>query len=428
MVAIVRSSRSAKRRCQYNEAKVETGQAECIMAGNYPCEPEDLTATQRARLLEKRLDLNARSQKSALHIVLSFHPQDQLSRAALRKISQRYMDQTGLGDQPFLVYQHLDTLHPHLHIVTVTIKADGAVIDAFPKKLAVDNNVIKRIEEDFRLTAAQGRSIKEHKADSAQKLRYGKMQTVEAIGQVLSVVLPNFKYSSVLELNAILRHYNLIAKTGRPTSKISQNQGLAYQMLSEDGKTIGVPVKASSLPSKPTLAYLRQRFKANALTSTPQQQRIKTLIDLALLSLEVADLSDLQASLSSEGVKTVFAYDSNAALREIIFIDFRARSAFSAARLGERYTPSKILLLDEAAPIKMQAPQPTHQASISDALQADLAPGKPAGPLLASQSPESSADEGFLSLLLQPVKSDERLPYELRKQAKKKRRQISLQI
>jgi hypothetical protein len=107
MVAIIRSSSSAKRCCQYNETKVAMGLASCIMAGNYPCEPDDLSPRQRMLVLQKRLDLNARCQKGCLHIVLSFHAQDKLTGQQLGQICQTYMDHIGLGQQPFLVYQHL---------------------------------------------------------------------------------------------------------------------------------------------------------------------------------------------------------------------------------------------------------------------------------------------------------------------------------
>ena len=31
------------------------------------------------------------------------------------------MEQIGFGDQPYLVYQHNDAGHPHIHIVTTRI-------------------------------------------------------------------------------------------------------------------------------------------------------------------------------------------------------------------------------------------------------------------------------------------------------------------
>ncbi len=38
------------------------------------------------------------------------------------------MSKIGFGDQPYLVYQHFDARHPHIHIVTTNIKSDGSRI------------------------------------------------------------------------------------------------------------------------------------------------------------------------------------------------------------------------------------------------------------------------------------------------------------
>lgn len=424
MVAVIRSSSSARRCCEYNEKKLEQGAASCIMAGNYPADPWELSKKERMLVLQKRLALNARSQRSALHIVLSFHPDDTLTTRQLCKICERYMDQVGLGEQPYLVYQHLDTLHPHLHIVTVTIKADGAGMQAFPTRIAISKNVRARIEKEFNLTRAAGQTPT-HQHKSAQRLQYGKVHTAQGISAVLAVVLPHFKYSSLLELNAVLRHYNVIAKTGGPHSRTYQNQGLYYQMLSEQGKTLGVPVKASSLPSRPTLSYLQERFQANSALTAAAQQRLKTLIGLAIIGQQRPSFAGLQMRLAGEGVQTVFGYDQTGQLKQIVFVDFTLRSAISASRLGERYSPSRILDPFQVAAAK--AAQQQHAIAWENECHVRPQAGHhiPAEKIAPASKAE---DEGFLRLLLQPAATEALLPYELRKPAKKKRRQLSLNL
>lgn len=426
MVAIIRSQASAKRSCYYNENKVDQGDACLIMAGNYPCEPEDLTRRQRMLVLQKRLDLNARCQKGCLHIVLSFHADDKLSSQQLKEISQAYMDQIGLGQQPFLVYQHLDTLHPHLHLVTVTVKADGSGNRVFHARQAFNKNVLKQIEKHYQLTAFDGRALAAPKLESAQRLQYGKMPAGLAISQVLSVVLPHFKYCTITELNAVLRHYNLVANPGRPGSKTRLHQGLSYQMLTQNGKRTGSPVKASRLDGKPTMSYLQERFTANSAVIALHSHRIRTLIDLALITTQTRSLADLGERLSKEGVKAVYAFTPAGQLSEIIFVDFRSRSACSASRLGERYAPHELQkrfaefertrdpVLDRnplVRPLPWQAKDQT-----SAGYGSENQPGQPA------------TDESLLKLLLDPAPETDYLPRELKKLPRKKRRQLSLQL
>ena len=39
------------------------------------------------------------------------------------------MEKIGFGEQPYLTYQHFDAGHPHIHIVSVKVRADGSRID-----------------------------------------------------------------------------------------------------------------------------------------------------------------------------------------------------------------------------------------------------------------------------------------------------------
>ncbi len=426
MVAIIKSHGSVKRSCYYNENKVDQGLASLIMAGNYPCEPEDLTRRQRMLALQKRLDLNARCQKGCLHIVLSFHADDKLSSQQLKEISQIYMDQIGLGQQPFLVYQHLDTLHPHLHIVAVTVKADGSGNRVFHARQSFVQNAREQIEKQYKLTASAGSALRAQKLESAQRLQYGKMPAAAAISQVLSVVLPGFKYSTITELNAVLRLYNLVANPGGPGSKIRLHQGLSYQMLTPDGKKTGSPVKASRLDGKPTMSYLQLRFKANSMGAALHTQRIKTLIDLALITTQPRSLADLGSRLSKEGVKAVYAFTPAGQLSEIIFVDFRSRSACSASRLGERYSPFE-LRKHFAEFERIQGPARYHNP-LAQPLPRQAKGQSGGGQGCENQSDQRAADESLLKLLLDPAPESGYLPRELKKLPRKKRKQISLQL
>jgi hypothetical protein len=44
-----------------------------------------------------------------------------LSKEKITEIAVEYMDKIGFGEQPYLVYQHFDSGHTHLHIVTTNI-------------------------------------------------------------------------------------------------------------------------------------------------------------------------------------------------------------------------------------------------------------------------------------------------------------------
>ena len=129
MVTVIKTGASLSGVFHYNERKVRTGVAECIMAANYPKDLEDLTLANKLNRLLNRAALNENVTRNSVHISLNFSPSETLSPDRLREIAEIYMQKIGFGEQPYLVYQHHDAGHPHLHIVTVKVRADGSRID-----------------------------------------------------------------------------------------------------------------------------------------------------------------------------------------------------------------------------------------------------------------------------------------------------------
>lgn len=151
--------------------------------------------------------------------------------------------------QPNLIYQHHDAGHPHLHLVTNNIQRDGKRIDLHLLGIRKSEPAIKEIEELFELVKAEGRKNKQDtflQQASASRVNYGKTESKKAINSVLNMVLNQYKYSNLPELNAVLKQCNIMADRGSEDSKIFQTRGLVYRILDQEGNLIGVPIKASS--------------------------------------------------------------------------------------------------------------------------------------------------------------------------------------
>ena len=248
----------------YNEQKVKAQQAECIYGANFLQDAADLTPDDKRKRFNDALELHQRTFYTALNVVLQFAPEEQFNKEKLIAIAASYMQRLGYGDQPYLIYQHTDTAVPHLHIVTITIRPDGCHIRTPFTARLFSEPARKAVEQEFGLVKAAGhrRSVKKNPGP-ARRVEYGKLPSEEAIADSLQYILENFRYRSIDELNAILGLYNLTAKTGRPGSRLHQFGGLLYQILDKKGQGRGAPVKASSLPFKPTLRWLAQKFAEN---------------------------------------------------------------------------------------------------------------------------------------------------------------------
>lgn len=90
-----------------------------------------------------------------------------LSEEKLKEISDTYLQKIGLANQPYLLYQHHDAGHPHVHIVTTNIKADGRRIELHNLGKIQSEKARKEIENDYSLVKAENMKSKPHELKSA---------------------------------------------------------------------------------------------------------------------------------------------------------------------------------------------------------------------------------------------------------------------
>ena len=344
MVARIKRTQSLSRSLNYNEKKIEAGVADCIYSVNYPKDLERLNFYDKLHRLEHQAKLNERVKANSVHISLNFHESDQLNKERLSAIAETYMKGIGFEHQPYLVYRHYDGGHPHIHIVSTNIQGDGSKIEMNNIGRNQSEVARKAIEITFGLTQAQGRNQKQENEIklTAQKVQYGKTQTKRAITNVLDVVLTQFKYTSLPELNAVLKLYNVMADRGKEDTRMFQKRGLAYTALDDDGNKIGTPIKASDFYSKPTLKYLEQKFVQNEPLRQEHQQRLKTAIKWVLMK-EKQTLSEFTKSLAKEGITVVLRESSSGNVYGLTYVDFRSKCVFNGSNLGKEFSAKGIL-------------------------------------------------------------------------------------
>jgi hypothetical protein len=345
MVAIIKTSNSIRSIFYYNENKVKAGVAECIAAGNYPSDIEKMTDIMKLNRFIKRAELNENAKRNSVHISLNFDPSEKHSKEKLITIADTYMERIGFGEQPYLVYQHHDAGHEHLHLVSINIEKDGKRIDLHHLGIRKSEPARKEIEELFGLIKAEGRKNKEAfslEPISMGRIQYGRIESKKAIFNVLNEVLNHYKYESIAELNAVLKQYNVLADRGSENSKIFLSGGLVYHILNENGKPIGVPIKASSFYNKPTLKFLEEKFKGNQVRRSLDKTRVKNAIDTALLRERALPITELARLLQKEGIHTVFRKSAEGLLYGITYVDHTTKNVFNGSSLGKQYSAKAI--------------------------------------------------------------------------------------
>jgi hypothetical protein len=213
MVAVIKTGHSIHRILNYNENKVREGVAECILATNYPMDVEQLSIKNKLNRMLKQAVLNENATRNSVHISLNFDPSEKISNEQLKEIADIYMQKIGFGEQPYLVYKHFDAGHPHIHIVSVKVRADGSRINMQNIGRNQSEKARKEIEIAYSLAKAENMKKKQYELKSTftQKVQYGKSDSRRAIANVLDAVLTTYNFTSLPELNAVLKQYNVLA-------------------------------------------------------------------------------------------------------------------------------------------------------------------------------------------------------------------------
>jgi len=417
MVAVIKTGHSLQRILNYNENKVKEGVAECISASNYPMDAEKLSFNHKLNRLLKQAALNENVTRNSVHVSLNFDPNERLSGEQLKDIADTYMQKIGFGEQPYLVYRHMDAGHPHIHIVSVKVRADGSRIDTQNIGRNQSEKARKKIETAYGLVKAEDMKKKQYELKSAytQKVQYGRSDSRRAIANVLDAILNTYKYTSLPELNAVLKQYNVMADRGSESSRTYQHQGLLYRILDEQGNPVGVPIKASSFHNKPTLKYLEERFSLNEVARQPHKLRVKNTIDLTFLKQSKPSLQTLIKALEKEGINTVVRQNADGVIYGITYVDHRTKCVFNGSAIGKPYSAKGIL--ERCDETKEQLTQ--KQGFFKQPSSKTFFPEEGAIPPAAQQN---KGDSELLETLLQPEHTSGYVPHQLTKKGGRKRR------
>jgi len=347
MVSKFVSGKSIKGALNYNEKKVADGKAALLSAENYFFGKEDLGFHDKLCMMQNLANRNERSKTNCVHISLNFDPAETLSNKKLISIAQAYMDKIGFGEQPYLVYRHDDSGHPHIHIVTTNIRMDGTRIASQNIGMNQSEKARKEIEKLFKLIPAESKKSKQELLTVtikpvSQKVVYGKSETKSAVSNVVRSVVKDYKYTSLTELNAILGQYNVTAYRGEEGSKMFEKKGLTYSVTDNEGKKIGVPIKSSSIYTKPTLGNLEKWFEENKEQRKRFAGTLKSTIDKVLQSKFFPDKEALKSELENQKISVVFR-ENNTMIYGITFIDNRYKTVFNGSDLGKEYSAKRIM-------------------------------------------------------------------------------------
>jgi hypothetical protein len=341
MVAKISIGKSIRGMLHYNERKVGEKEATLILASGFAGEIEGMDFRQKLTRFEHLTNLKPKVKTNALHISLNFDASEKLDQAKLQQVAISYMDKIGFGDQPFLVYRHDDAAHQHVHIVTTNITASEERIDLHDIGKIKSEPARKAIEQEYNLVKAESKKLKQLpaiKPADPEKAKYGHLPTKRAISNVVTAVTRDYKYTSLAELNAVLKAFNVVAMRGLEHTPMFEKKGLMFSLLDSKGIAIGVPIKASSFYCKPTLRELEKKFAKNEESRKPNKDFLKKRIDQLFGKYNAITQATFQQELQKQQVEILFRQNEQEFIYGVTFIDHQSKTVFNGSDLSRDYS------------------------------------------------------------------------------------------
>jgi hypothetical protein len=347
MVARISSSNNLYGALVYNQNKVEKGRAKIIFAHRMIENREgkfDMNTTLQS--FEPYLVANRRTEKPVLHVSLNPDPKDTLSDERLSEIAEEYMQKTGYGDQPFIVYKHEDIERRHLHIVSLRVDENGRKMnDKFEYRLSMQ--VCRGLEEKYGLVPAERKLPLE--SLPFKKVEYEKGDLKHQIANVIRPVAESWHFQSFREYRALLSLFNVaVEEVSTPRGRLYNDfwdleahrevRGVVYSALNEKGEKVGNPFNSSLFRKEVGLDALKKRYEKSKVTMREKglKERSKQVIAEALPACK--SRPELERALEKQGMSVVFRTNGQGRIYGATFIDHRQKAVFNGSRLGKEFS------------------------------------------------------------------------------------------
>lgn len=420
MVAKITIPKSIEAALNYNEKKVQKGNAVCLHAANYLKDSKEMNFYQKLVGFERLNSLNDRATTKTLHVSLNFDPTEKLAENKLLQIASDYMQKIGFGEQPYLVYKHEDAGHPHIHIVSTTIKHDGSRINTHNIGRNQSEKARKEIEKMYGLVKAERHQqlvTPGIKAVDIEKAIYGKSETKRSISNVVGAVFSQYKFTSLPEFNAALKQFNVVAERGKEEGRIYKNRGLVYRILDTSGSKVGVPIKASSISCKPILTNLEKKFAENEAAKELLKSFVKIKVD-DCLSQSPSTMKELMEQLKQKSIYTLLRQNAEGRLYGITFVDNQNKVVFNGSDLGKGYSAAALQSRLATGNEKSLTQDETKGGGSGGSVKKEMFQQKQQGKTILV----AAKNESPLDVLLSTKEQYDNTPYSLLKKKRKKKK------
>ena len=336
MVAKISSGSSIYGALSYNINKVEKQHAKVIFTNGMQDSGNgiyDIAACLRS--FESRLIANQKTEKPVLHISLNPDPKDVLTDEGLSKIAEEYMQKSGYGEQPYIVFKHEDIDRRHLHIVSLRVDIEGKKInDKFEYRRSM--NVCRELEQRYGLIPADKKQCREGLSLKAVRPENGDIK--HQIANVIRPIAKDYHFQSLKEYRALLTLYNIGAEEVRGELRGKPYKGLVYSALNVKGEKVGNPFKSSLFGKNVGADALEKQVEKSAeiIKNKGLKERSKGIINSLMFTCRTR--YEFEKELENQRMSVIFRENDEGRIYGVTFVDHEQKCVFNGSRLGKEFS------------------------------------------------------------------------------------------
>ncbi len=212
MIARVLSpSGSSGKVLDYNEKKVEEGNAEIVSARNLP-DSSIAAIYDTFEEMESNQAIAEQVRKKSFHLALSPGPMDGTTDEQAEECIHELMDRMGYGEQPYVIYKHHDIEREHFHVVSTRVNKKGKLIDSHHEARRVQQ-IMKELEPKYNFTiGSKVSAIEESNLPVVQTKEFtpGQQNVMYSLKVLFEDAL-KYDFHSLYQFGCIMRSMNVKA-------------------------------------------------------------------------------------------------------------------------------------------------------------------------------------------------------------------------
>lgn len=334
MVAVISSNTSLFGTLLYNKNKIDKSEAMLLSSNNVYERTDGLFGMRTTiKSFEPYLIANNKTENPIFHVSINPSPKDNLTDEDYKDIADRYMQDMGYGDQPYVVFKHTDIDRTHLHVVSIRVDETGKKIDSSFEKVR-SMKICRQLEKDYNLHPATKQEQRVYTIPT-KLLNYKEGDVKQQVGNIAKAVLKNYTFQSIGEYRTLLEKMNVTVEEVKGLKNSIPYHGLIYSALDNDKNKIGKPFKSSLFGKEINLQTLNLHFEKSKqrIANNKTREQLKPIITEAMQQAQSID--EFSLLLKEKNIEPVFRRNESGRIYGVTFIDYNNHCVLNGSRLGK---------------------------------------------------------------------------------------------